>query len=147
MIAKAIGPQNTVGAMGISPRMVDSAVSIIGRKRPVAAVRTASSSASPAALSCSICTIRISAFLATIPSSDRMPRIATKPSGLLDTSSAETTPISPSGMTISTMIMRWKFCSSSISAVIISRIISGATAITEARLSALSSAMPPTSMR
>jgi hypothetical protein len=37
MIAKAIGPQNTVGAIGIMPRTVDTAVSIIGRKRELLA--------------------------------------------------------------------------------------------------------------
>ena len=33
MIANAIGPQNTVGAIGIMPRTVEIAVSMIGRKR------------------------------------------------------------------------------------------------------------------
>jgi hypothetical protein len=33
MMAKAIGPQNTVGAIGIRPSTVDIAVSIMGRKR------------------------------------------------------------------------------------------------------------------
>ena len=42
MMAKAIGPQNTVGAIGIRPRTVDNAVSIIGRSRPVAEDNTAS---------------------------------------------------------------------------------------------------------
>ena len=37
MIAKAIGPQNTVGAIGIMPRTVDTAVRIIGRKRELLA--------------------------------------------------------------------------------------------------------------
>ena len=31
MMEKAIGPQNTVGAIGIRPRTVDTAVSMIGR--------------------------------------------------------------------------------------------------------------------
>ncbi len=31
MIAKAIGPQNTVGAIGIMPSTVETAVSMIGR--------------------------------------------------------------------------------------------------------------------
>ena len=33
MMAKAIGPQNTVGAIGIRPSTVDTAVSMIGLKR------------------------------------------------------------------------------------------------------------------
>ena len=41
MIAKAIGPQNTVGAMGISPSTVEIAVSIMGRRREVEAAITA----------------------------------------------------------------------------------------------------------
>ena len=42
MIAKAIGPQNTVGAIGINPRTVEIAVSMIGRKRESVASTTAS---------------------------------------------------------------------------------------------------------
>ena len=42
MIAKAIGPQNTVGAIGIMPRTVDTAVSMIGRKRELLASMAAS---------------------------------------------------------------------------------------------------------
>ena len=37
IIAKAIGPQNTVGAIGIMPSTVDTAVSMIGRKRELLA--------------------------------------------------------------------------------------------------------------
>ena len=37
MIAKAIGPQNTVGAIGIMPSTVDTAVSMMGRKRELLA--------------------------------------------------------------------------------------------------------------
>ena len=40
-IAKAIGPQNTVGAIGIKPRTVDTAVSMIGRNRVLLASITA----------------------------------------------------------------------------------------------------------
>ena len=42
MIANAIGPQNTVGAIGISPSTVEIAVSIIGRSRELDASTTAS---------------------------------------------------------------------------------------------------------
>ena len=38
MLAKAIGPQNTVGVIGIIPSTVDMAVSMIGRKRALFAV-------------------------------------------------------------------------------------------------------------
>ena len=37
MMAKAIGPQNTVGAIGIMPSTVEIAVSMIGRKRALLA--------------------------------------------------------------------------------------------------------------
>src|SRR5262249_52018626 len=47
MIAKAIGPQNMVGAIGIIPSTVDIAVSMIGRKRDIAASTTASHIALP----------------------------------------------------------------------------------------------------
>ena len=38
MIAKAIGPQNTVGAIGIMPRTVDTAVSMIGPETGAAGI-------------------------------------------------------------------------------------------------------------
>ena len=47
MIAKAIGPQNTVGAIGIMPRTVDTAVSMIGRKRELLASMAASQTVFP----------------------------------------------------------------------------------------------------
>jgi hypothetical protein len=47
MIAKAIGPQNTVGAIGIMPRTVDTAVSMIGRKRELLASTAASQALFP----------------------------------------------------------------------------------------------------
>ncbi len=37
MMAKAIGPQNTVGAIGMKPSTVEIAVSMIGRKRDTGA--------------------------------------------------------------------------------------------------------------
>ena len=37
MMANAIGPQNTVGAIGIMPSTVETAVSMIGRKRALLA--------------------------------------------------------------------------------------------------------------
>ncbi len=48
MIAKAIGPQNTVGAIGIMPSTVEIAVSMIGRKRLVLASSAASTTLLPA---------------------------------------------------------------------------------------------------
>src|SRR5580765_7796887 len=47
MIAKAIGPQKTVGAIGIIPRTVDTAVSMIGRKRELLASMAASQAVFP----------------------------------------------------------------------------------------------------
>src|SRR5215471_5294627 len=54
MMAKAIGPQNTVGAIGIMPRTVDTAVSMIGRKRELAASTAAAQTSFPCARSPSI---------------------------------------------------------------------------------------------
>src|SRR5262245_18642622 len=47
MIAKAIGPQNTVGAIGMRPSTVEIAVSISGRKRDALASITASRTDNP----------------------------------------------------------------------------------------------------
>src|SRR4029450_11280418 len=54
MMAKAIGPQNTVGAIGIMPRTVDTAVSMIGRKRELLASTAACQMSLPWLLSASI---------------------------------------------------------------------------------------------
>ena len=81
MMANAIGPQNTVGAIGIRPSTVEIAVSDIGRRRELLAATTASQTFRPSARSASIWVIRITAFLAIMPIRARMPRIATKPSG------------------------------------------------------------------
>src|ERR1700759_1288919 len=42
MMAKAIGPKQPVGAIGIMPRTVDTAARMIGRKRELLASRAAS---------------------------------------------------------------------------------------------------------
>ena len=146
MIAKAIGPQNTVGAIGIIPRTVDTAVSMIGRKRELAAATTASRTFLPAARSASIWPIRITAFFVIMPINARMPRIATKPSGRLDRRSAAATPIRPSGATERTSTSREKLWSWNISTVNMMSSITGMTASTEACDFALSSTVPPTAM-
>ena len=56
----------------------------------------------PSARTASIWSIRITALRAIIPSSARIPRIATKPSGWRNSSSAATTPIRPIGTTLRT---------------------------------------------
>jgi hypothetical protein len=53
MIAKAIGPQKTVGAIGIMPSTVDMAVSMIGRNRALLASIEACRTLLPASLSAS----------------------------------------------------------------------------------------------
>ena len=99
MMAKAIGPQNTVGAIGMRPSTVETAVSMIGVKRALLASIAACRTSLPAARSDSIWPIRITAFLVIMPISARTPRMATKPSGRPEIRSAATTPISPSGAT------------------------------------------------
>ena len=47
MMELAMGPQNTVGAMGIMPRMAATAVSMMGLNRMVAAAMRASQSETP----------------------------------------------------------------------------------------------------
>ena len=73
--------------------------------------------------------------------------MATKPSGRLNTSSASTTPISPSGRIATTMTRRRKLTSMTMIASSISTIIIGTTANTEACEAWLSSYMPPVSTR
>jgi lactam utilization protein B len=51
MMANAIGPQNTVQAMGIMPSTVEIAVSMIGRKRAALASTAAFHTSLPAARS------------------------------------------------------------------------------------------------
>ena len=73
--------------------------------------------------------------------------MATKPSGRPETSSsAATTPIRPSGTTLSTRNRRWKLRSWTIRKLSMMKNISGTTAITDARDVALSSAMPPSAI-
>ena len=82
-----------------------------------------------------------------IPLSAVMPRMATKPSGAWNMSSAATTPISPSGAVSSTMNIFEKLCSCSIRIVRIVTSITGNTAARALLALSLSSTAPPTSMR
>src|SRR6516164_8353068 len=59
MIANAMGPQNTVGAIGIIPRVAAEAVSRIGRVRWIAAITMASQGWCPAAISVPIWSMRM----------------------------------------------------------------------------------------
>ena len=146
MIAKAMGPQNTVGAMGIMPSTVETAVSMIGRKRVALASSAASQTLLPAARSASIWPTRMTAFLVMMPMSASTPSSATKPSGLPDSSKAPTTPMRPSGAMLSTTKSRSKLCNCTISTVSMMNSISGTTAMTEACDFALSSTVPPVAM-
>jgi hypothetical protein len=65
MTAKAMGPQKTVKAIGIMPSTVAAALSRMGRMRLEAAAMTASHACTPSRRSVSICSIRITALLAT----------------------------------------------------------------------------------
>ena len=67
MIAKAIGPQNTVGAIGMKPRTVEMAVSMMGRNRETAPSTTASHGSRPCERSASICSMRMTALRAIMP--------------------------------------------------------------------------------
>ena len=82
-----------------------------------------------------------------IPQRAVMPRIATKPSGALNRSSAATTPMSPRGAVRNTMNISEKLCSCSIRIVRIVTSITGKIAISARLALSLSSTAPPTSMR
>src|SRR5271165_1697617 len=146
MIAKAIGPQNIVDAMGIKPRTVDMAVSMIGRKRDNVASMTAFQASLPSFRSASTCSMRITPLRAIMPVSERTPRMATNPSALSNRSSAPTTPIRPIGTTLRTRKTRLKLCNCIMSNVTMIRIVTGTTAKTEAWDCALSSTTPPNAM-
>src|SRR6516165_2930767 len=103
MIATAIGPQNTVGAMGIMPRTVETAVSMIGRKRELLASTAASQGPLPCARSASIWLMRITAFLLIMPSKNRTRRIVTRCRASHGGGDATTTPIIQSGATLTTI--------------------------------------------
>ena len=72
--------------------------------------------------------------------------MATKPRGRPESRSAPTTPIKPSGATLSARTRRRKLFSWNIKTVIMMRSISGTTAITEACDFLLSSTVPPTAI-
>ena len=73
--------------------------------------------------------------------------MATNPSGCWKSSSAATTPVIAIGTTIRHSASMLKLCNWIIRKVIISSSISGTTAMTEAWDFALSSTVPPTSIR
>src|SRR6516165_4183940 len=102
IIANAIGPKTTVGAIGIMTSEGAEAVSKMGRGRWIAAVTTASHTSSPASIGLPTSSMRMTELRAIMPTSASTPRIATKPSGFCASSNAPTTPIRPSGATLST---------------------------------------------
>ena len=79
----------------------------------------------------------------TMPMSEMMPRMATKPMGAPDSNSAAATPMTASGPVATTRKSRWKLCSCSIRIVIMRNSMSGKTAKTLACALALSSTVPP----
>ena len=116
MMANAIGPQKRSGAIGIMPSTVEIAVSMIGRKRDMAASITASQSVLPSRA------LRLDLV-------DQDHRVAgdhadqredaedgdeARAAGRTAAARA-TTPISPSGTTLSTRQGGWKLCSCTIS--------------------------------
>ena len=76
-----------------------------------------------------------------------VPSIATKPNGCRNSSREATTPINPSGAVSTTIRVREKLRSCSISRVSTTRTISGICALIDACAFALFSTEPPTSMR
>ena len=129
------------------PRTVEIAVNMIGRKRVLLASTVACQTLLPSLRSASICPIRITAFLVIIPSSAKMPRMATNPSGQPDSNRAATTPINPGGPTLRTINSREKLRNYTIRTVNMISNIAGTTAMTEACAFALSSTTPPVTIR
>ena len=147
MIATAIGPKNTLRDSGIIASTAARAVSTIGRNRRTVASIIACHGASPAALSCSIWSTRITELRMIIPDKAMVPSIATKPNGLLNTSKNRVTPINPSGAVKNTIAMREKLRSCTISNVSTTTINSGTPAFTESWPRVESSTVPPTSSK
>ena len=119
MIAKAIGPQNMVGAIGIMPSTVDIAVSMIGRKRDMRGLdhrvpdRHALARARPRSGRSGSPRCARSCRAAPGCRGWRRSRAAGR-----NSSSAATTPIRPIGTTLSTRNSRLKLCSCIIRTVI-----------------------------
>jgi hypothetical protein len=86
-------------------------------------------------------------FRAIMPPSASTPRIATKPSGACASNRAATTPMSPSGATLSTSSTRWKLCNWKIRMISTTSNMMGTTASTEAFALPLSSTEPPVAIR
>ena len=147
MMAKAIGPQSTLRASGIIASTAAAAVSTMGRKRRTVASRIACHSGWPAAMSCSIWSTRITELRMIMPASAMTPSSATKPKGWRNTSSANATPMTPSGAVSTTMKVREKLFSCSISMPIITTTSSGMPAAIELSALRFSSKAPPISMR
>ena len=110
-----------VGAIGTMPRIAAAAVSRIGRKRCVVASTTASQGWRPCAFSVSTWSTRITELRAIMPVRASTPSSATKPSGLPESRRAATTPMRPSGATLSTRNSRLKPWSWTISTVSVRR--------------------------
>ena len=81
-----------------------------------------------------------------MPLNAMMPRIATKPIGVLVGNNAMTTPIRPNGATLMTRNIFWKLCNCTIRIISINMIITGNTATIELSPLALSSIVPPASI-
>ncbi|MNT70593.1 hypothetical protein D3C72_2089990 [compost metagenome] len=101
----------------------------------------------PALMSCSIWSTRITELRMIMPSSAVMPSCATNPIGARSSNSVAAAPIRPSGPVRNTMVAREKLCSCSISSVKMMKMHSGNCAAMEAPALPLSSSAPATVMR
>ena len=146
MIATAIGPKNALRDSGIIARIAASAVSTIGRKRRTVASTIACHGSRPSPRSRSIWSTRITELRMIMPASAIVPSIATKPNGTRNTSRNKVTPINPSGAVSSTMMLREKLRSCSISSVNTTNRNSGMPALIASWPRAESSTVPPASI-
>ena len=147
MMAKAIGPHSTLRVSGTMARMAAAAVSMIGRKRRTVASRIATQGGSPARMSCSIWSTRITVLRMIMPPRAMVPSMATKPKGWRKTSRASATPMSPKGAVSSTMKVREKLCSWIMRMASTTASIIGMPALIDSCARPDSSSEPPMSMR
>src|SRR5450830_100453 len=145
IIATAIGPQKTERDKGIIASTAAAAVNMIGRNRHTADSMTAVQGSTPASISCSIWSIKITELRMIITKSAITPNGATKPNGRCKMSNAIAAPATPKGPVKNTSNAREKLCSCNIRSVKIMKTTNGTFAAIESCAFPLSAAAPANS--
>jgi hypothetical protein len=147
MMATAMGPKNTLRDNGIIASTAAIAVRTMGRKRRTVASIRALYGVLPAAMSCSIWSVRMMELRMIMPDSAMAPSMATKPKGTRNTSRNRVMPIRPSGAVRNTIRLLEMLRNCSISKLKDTSRNSGTPAATEREPRLESSTVPPTSSR